>query len=265
MTRRHPRLAAAVGAPHHFGPAAGARSRAAGGDRRAATSSTWRWPTIPRRCPMPRARSPRRASATRTSRCRSTRPRKRTTHAFAEALEAADGPVHVHCIMNWRVSAFFYRYHRDACGMPEAEARALMERQWSPETNDHPDAPDVGRVHRGAGALMDFHGQHIVVTGGSSGIGLVTAQLLASRGARVSLIARRQELLDEAVAGIGEHAAGFAADVGDKAAARRRARCGRGAVRADPRPVRQRRADRRLHPGGGVRSATCSSRPSGST
>ena len=64
---------------------------------------------------------------------------------------------------------------------------------------------------------MDFHGQHIVVTGGSSGIGLVTAQLLASRGARVSLIARRQALLDEAVAGIGEHAAGFAADVGVKA------------------------------------------------
>ena len=61
--------------------------------------------------------------------------------AFANALEAADGPVHVHCIMNWRVSAFCYRYHRDACGMPEAEARALMERQWSPETNEHADAP----------------------------------------------------------------------------------------------------------------------------
>ena len=28
---------------------------------------------------------------------------------------------------------------------------------------------------------MDFHGQHIVVTGGSSGLGLVSAQLLASR------------------------------------------------------------------------------------
>ena len=61
--------------------------------------------------------------------------------AFASALEAADGPVHVHCIMNWRVSAFCYRWHRDACGMPEAEARALMERQWSPETNEHEDAP----------------------------------------------------------------------------------------------------------------------------
>jgi len=64
---------------------------------------------------------------------------------------------------------------------------------------------------------VDFHGQHIVVTGGSSGIGLVTARLLASRGARVSLIARRKDLLDEAVAEMGEHAAGFAADVGDKA------------------------------------------------
>src|SRR5687768_4087429 len=75
----------------------------------------------------------------------------------------------------------------------------------------------MGGVHRKAGALMDFAGKHIVVTGGSSGIGLVTAKLLAERGARVSLIARRKELLDEAVAGIGENAAGFAADVGNKA------------------------------------------------
>jgi len=60
--------------------------------------------------------------------------------AFVHALEAAEGPVHVHCIMNWRVSAFLYRYHRDSCGMPEPEARALMERQWSPETSDYPGA-----------------------------------------------------------------------------------------------------------------------------
>ena len=60
--------------------------------------------------------------------------------AFSAALEG-DEPVHVHCIMNWRVSAFFYRWHREACGMPEPEARALMERQWSPETNEHEDAP----------------------------------------------------------------------------------------------------------------------------
>lgn len=63
---------------------------------------------------------------------------------------------------------------------------------------------------------MDFTSQHIVVTGASSGIGLVTARLLASRGARVSLIARRKEALDAAAAEIGASAAGFAADVGQK-------------------------------------------------
>ena len=42
-------------------------------------------------------------------------------------------PVHVHCIANYRVSAFFYRYRRDVLGMGEAEARADMERIWHPE------------------------------------------------------------------------------------------------------------------------------------
>lgn len=67
-------------------------------------------------------------------------PAEEHYEAFVAAFEAAEGPVHVHCIANWRVSAFFYRYHR-ACGMAEAEARALMEQQWSPERSDHPDAP----------------------------------------------------------------------------------------------------------------------------
>ncbi len=67
-------------------------------------------------------------------------PEEAHYEAFVEALETAQGPVHVHCIMNWRVSAFFYRYHRESCGMPESEARALMERQWSPETSDYPGA-----------------------------------------------------------------------------------------------------------------------------
>lgn len=61
-------------------------------------------------------------------------------HAFMDALGAIEAPVHVHCIANWRVSAFFYRYHLSR-GMAEAEARALMERQWSPLTSDHPAAP----------------------------------------------------------------------------------------------------------------------------
>ena len=59
--------------------------------------------------------------------------------AFCKALETSGEPVHVHCIMNWRVSAFFYRYNRDLRGMEEAGARALLEQQWSPETSEHPD------------------------------------------------------------------------------------------------------------------------------
>ena len=47
---------------------------------------------------------------------------------------------------------------------------------------------------------MDFHSQHAIVTGGSSGIGRATAHLLAQRGAHVSIIARRQELLDGTLA-----------------------------------------------------------------
>jgi uncharacterized protein (TIGR01244 family) len=67
--------------------------------------------------------------------------------AFRTAFEADDEPVHVHCIMNWRVSAFFYRLNR-AGGMPEREARALMERQWTPETNQSKDAPTWARFVR---------------------------------------------------------------------------------------------------------------------
>lgn len=59
--------------------------------------------------------------------------------AFCAALDAAEAPVHVHCIMNWRVSAFFYRYHL-AHGMAEPEARAMLEQQWSPDQSDNPAA-----------------------------------------------------------------------------------------------------------------------------
>ena len=67
---------------------------------------------------------------------------------------------------------------------------------------------------------MNFNGRHILVTGASTGIGRATAGLLAQRGARVSLVARRRDVLDEAVAHIGSDARGFAADVADKAALR---------------------------------------------
>jgi uncharacterized protein (TIGR01244 family) len=51
--------------------------------------------------------------------------------AAMEQLKAV--PVHVHCIANYRVSAFFYRYRRDVLGMNEAEARAEMEQVWHPD------------------------------------------------------------------------------------------------------------------------------------
>ncbi len=58
--------------------------------------------------------------------------------AFAAALQPGEA-VHVHCIMNWRVSAFYYRLNRER-GMDEAEARALLEIQWSPHESDDPRA-----------------------------------------------------------------------------------------------------------------------------
>jgi 3-dehydrosphinganine reductase len=44
-----------------------------------------------------------------------------------------------------------------------------------------------------------FKGQFVLMTGGSSGIGLELARLLAADGARVWLLARRRELLEQAV------------------------------------------------------------------
>ncbi|GAA3810670.1 SDR family oxidoreductase [Streptomyces phyllanthi] len=63
---------------------------------------------------------------------------------------------------------------------------------------------------------MDFRSAHVIVTGGSSGIGLATARLLAGRGAKVSLIARGRERLE--AAGKDLPAAVRAADVADQAA-----------------------------------------------
>jgi uncharacterized protein (TIGR01244 family) len=53
---------------------------------------------------------------------------------FCSAMEQlTEVPVHVHCIANYRVSAFFYRYRRDVLGMDEARARTDMEQIWHPE------------------------------------------------------------------------------------------------------------------------------------
>lgn len=59
--------------------------------------------------------------------------------AMEAALDAAEGPVHVHCIMNYRVTAFFYLLDR-ARGLSDAEATARMARVWDPRTSDEPAA-----------------------------------------------------------------------------------------------------------------------------
>jgi protein tyrosine phosphatase (PTP) superfamily phosphohydrolase (DUF442 family) len=58
--------------------------------------------------------------------------------AFCAALAEGEA-THVHCIMNWRVSAFFYRLNCER-GVDEATARALMHQQWAPEQSDDPRA-----------------------------------------------------------------------------------------------------------------------------
>jgi 3-dehydrosphinganine reductase len=45
---------------------------------------------------------------------------------------------------------------------------------------------------------MDFHQQHAIITGGSSGIGKATAKLLASQGWNISIIARDRAKLEAA-------------------------------------------------------------------
>ncbi len=61
-----------------------------------------------------------------------------TQHDFDEFCAAVDaakgGQLHVHCIANYRVSAFFYRYRRDVLGMDVAQARADLDRVWQPDT-----------------------------------------------------------------------------------------------------------------------------------
>ncbi len=62
--------------------------------------------------------------------------------ALEQVLAAHPGPHHVHCIMNWRVTAFFYLIDC-AAGVPEAEARARMAFVWNPLEDEN--APPVWR------------------------------------------------------------------------------------------------------------------------
>ncbi len=44
-----------------------------------------------------------------------------------------DETIHVHCIANYRVSAFLYRYRIDVLGWSEEQARADLDAIWRPE------------------------------------------------------------------------------------------------------------------------------------
>jgi NAD(P)-dependent dehydrogenase (short-subunit alcohol dehydrogenase family) len=65
--------------------------------------------------------------------------------------------------------------------------------------------------------MRRFDDKVAVVTGGSSGIGLATARLLASEGAQVYVTGRRSDALDQAVRSIGPGAVGVDGDAADLA------------------------------------------------
>jgi NAD(P)-dependent dehydrogenase (short-subunit alcohol dehydrogenase family) len=66
-----------------------------------------------------------------------------------------------------------------------------------------------------------YRNRHVFITGGSSGINLRLAEAFGQAGAKVSILARKQEKLDAALVllkGQGTTAQGFSADVRDSAA-----------------------------------------------
>lgn len=66
---------------------------------------------------------------------------------------------------------------------------------------------------------MRFAGKNVVITGGSSGIGLATARRIAAEGGRVLITGTNQRRLDEARSALPEGTVAIANDAGDPAAA----------------------------------------------
>jgi NAD(P)-dependent dehydrogenase (short-subunit alcohol dehydrogenase family) len=69
--------------------------------------------------------------------------------------------------------------------------------------------------------LFDLHGRTALVTGGSRGLGLQMAEALGELGARIALVARKRDELDEAIAHLGSagvDATAIACDLSDVAA-----------------------------------------------
>lgn len=62
-----------------------------------------------------------------------------------------------------------------------------------------------------------FNNKVVVVTGGTSGIGLATAKAFAAEGASVFITGRRQDALDAAVKSIGGRVTGVQGDMANLA------------------------------------------------
>jgi protein tyrosine phosphatase (PTP) superfamily phosphohydrolase (DUF442 family) len=53
---------------------------------------------------------------------------------FCDLMDRLHGrAIHVHCIANWRVSAFLYRWRVDRLSWNEAKARVDLDAIWTPE------------------------------------------------------------------------------------------------------------------------------------
>jgi NAD(P)-dependent dehydrogenase (short-subunit alcohol dehydrogenase family) len=68
---------------------------------------------------------------------------------------------------------------------------------------------------------LQLEGRHVLITGGSRGIGLACAREFLAEGCRVSLVGRDPQRMEQARAGLGKEVAGFCADLRDPAAALR--------------------------------------------
>jgi protein tyrosine phosphatase (PTP) superfamily phosphohydrolase (DUF442 family) len=61
-------------------------------------------------------------------------PTREDLTRFCDLMDGLQGrTVHVHCIANWRVSAFLYRWRIDRLGWDEARARPDLDAIWTPE------------------------------------------------------------------------------------------------------------------------------------